>query len=317
VERWRKARAAFETAWADLLQAGEDADQTTRTAYLTARNLWFDVLEGTTRWLWDHAVGPAITRLRALGYTRAEWVPTGLLALLPLHAAWRTEKGKRRYAVEDLAFAYTPSARALEHARRTADVTEADSLFAIDNPLGDIRHSAAEIKAVRRHFASAKEPVPWIARGPQANTNTIKDALHQRSVLHLSCHGVNNPSEPLASALKLAFGQTFTAGDLLRMETQVQARLVFLSACATGLIGTELPDEVIGWPAAFLQAGSASVLSSLWGTNARSTASLVRLFYERWLACGEEPIDALAHAQRCMAGSEHLFHWAGFSLTGV
>jgi hypothetical protein len=309
----------------------------------TARAAWFAALDETTRWLWDALVGPLVEALEARHYRRATLIPTGWLAFLPLHAAHipsptgepalspsaslRTGLSKggqgggdRTYALDRVTFTYAPSARALVHARQAASAAPGDRLFAVDNPDGSLRHSTQEVDSVARHFSQ-----PWLARRDHATRNTALHALPRCDVYHFSCHGNNNWNAPLESALWM-YGNLepvpLTVRDLLG-ATGAQARLAFLSACETGLGGADLPDEVVGLAAGFLQAGAASVVSTLWAVNDASTALLAARFYEHWKGDGMEPPEALVAAQRWLrdeAGGgkwSHPYYWAGFTLTGV
>ncbi len=59
------------------------------------------------------------------------------------------------------------------------------------------------------------------------------------------------------------------------------ARLVFLSACESGLAGwLRLQDEHVGLPAGFVQAGAACVVASLWPIQDNAAFLLARKFYE-------------------------------------
>jgi CHAT domain-containing protein len=120
------------------------------------------------------------------------------------------------------------------------------------------------------------------------------------------------------------FGQVpLTVGDLLDVGGRPQARLAFLSACETGLIGTELPDEVVGLAAGFMQAGTAGVVSTLWSVADESTALLAERFYENWKGQGMSPLEALVAAQQWLRDEAdrgrwaHPYYWAAFTLTGV
>ena len=75
------------------------------------------------------------------------------------------------------------------------------------------------------------------------------------------------------------------------------ARLAALSACETGIPGTKLPDEVVGLPTGWLQAGVAGVVASLWSVNDLSTAMLMERFYRLWREDGLAPALALRQAQ--------------------
>lgn len=60
-------------------------------------------------------------------------------------------------------------------------------------------------------------------------------------------------------------------------------RLALLSACETGLPGTQLPDEVVSLPTRLLQAGVAGVAASLWSVaDLSTTLLLVRFYFLLW-----------------------------------
>jgi len=87
------------------------------------------------------------------------------------------------------------------------------------------------------------------------------------------------------------------------------ARLVVASACETAFTDfTHLPDETIGLPAGFLQAGTSAVVGTLWKVSDVSTALLMTRFYEYHLGRdgrpGNDPMQpgqALRRAQLWLA----------------
>jgi CHAT domain-containing protein len=121
---------------------------------------------------------------------------------------------------------------------------------------------------------------------------------------HFACHGQAAINEPQLSGLLLADGEQLTVRDLLdpdgaRFE---QLRLCVLSACQTGIVGTDLPDEVTGLSAGWLQAGSAGVVASLWPVSDQATLALMAKFYELHWLDQLQPGDALWLAQRWLRG---------------
>ena len=112
-------------------------------------------------------------------------------------------------------------------------------------------------------------------------------------------------------------------------QMRIDADLVTLSACETGL-GKEMGGEgLIGLTRAFQYAGARSVLASLWSVGDESTAELMTRFY-RHLRAGKTKDDALRTAQlelirmrvapatagRTTPTISHPFHWAAFQLIG-
>jgi CHAT domain-containing protein len=120
-----------------------------------------------------------------------------------------------------------------------------------------------------------------------------------RSYLHFSCHGFYNWQDAMSSGLVLAGGTALTLSETIGRLDLSAARLVSLSACETGLTDfRQSPDEYLGLPAGFLQAGAPAVLSTLWAVGDRSTTMLVERFYRHHLLKGLQPAAALRQAQR-------------------
>jgi CHAT domain-containing protein len=100
--------------------------------------------------------------------------------------------------------------------------------------------------------------------------------------------------------LYLSAGDRLTLRDLVDGHLDLSSpRLVVLSACQTGLTEfNRVPDEVIGLPAGFLQAGIPGVVATLWPVNDQSTAVLLAEFYRLLVTERQDPATALARARR-------------------
>ena len=197
-------------------------------------------------------------------------------------------------------------------------------------------------EAVRRGLAlqplplSGQEVKSIAALYPQAEVYLGRDATEEkaksigpesRRLVHFACHGLLDERFPLNSALALTMPEKPAEGQdngLLQAweifeSVRLDADLVTLSACDTGL-GREMAGEgLIGLTRAFQYAGARSVLASLWGVADRSTAGFMQSFYG-YLHSGKPKDEALRAAQidhiRERAGPSHPFHWAAFQLTG-
>jgi CHAT domain-containing protein len=231
--------------------------------------------------------------------------------------------------VESHEIAYLPSAttlltqRSLLARRQPAPgwmAVVADPVYA--PPVSRLRGSAEEAKAVVAGLPSGKFRVDT---GFAASRQTVTGgALHAFRILHFAVHGTLDAEQPLLSALLLSqldsTGRPL-AGVLAAHEIydlDLPAELVVLSACETAL-GREVAGEglVSGLPRAFLYAGAARVVVSLWPVEDQSTRDLMAIFYrglfERHLA----PAQALQEAQRNLRRAGRLpFQWAGFVLQG-
>ena len=105
------------------------------------------------------------------------------------------------------------------------------------------------------------------------------------------------------------------------MRLRLNADLVTLSACRTGLGKMVSGEGVLGLTRAFLYAGSRSVVASLWNVNDTATAELMKIFYQN-LRRGLSKDEALRQAKlRLLHGKQqnwhHPYFWASFVLVGA
>jgi CHAT domain-containing protein len=255
---------------------------------------WLDAINQGTHQLWQPLMAPLIDHLKQRNFQQATLISSGYLSLLPLHAAWTeapTAPTGRHYALDTIHFTYAPNARSLLTAQDIAQRTVADSILAIDNPRNDLPNSTREVTAAVATFPHHK-----VLQHEQAAIESVLAALPHYNVLHLSCHGIANLSEPLTSGLAMSDG-LLTLRDLLDLKLD-GIRLAILSACETGLAGIELADEAISLPTGLLQAGVAGVAASLWSVSALSTLMLLTRFYDLWRIEGLEIDQALRQAQQ-------------------
>jgi CHAT domain-containing protein len=236
-------------------------------------------------------------------------IPTGLLSLLPFHAARYEIDGQWKDLLERFVVTYAPSAKLLRHCRTNLGllVDTPVSFLGIGNPLPLPESAAAlsfarlEVEEIAKMFGERADLVlEW-----QAHRATIEKKLNSASYVHFSCHGYFDLEEPLASGLLLSNGELLSLHDLLAQATLDKVRLVTLSACQTAVTDVEgLPEEAVGLPSGFLQLGVPGVIGSLWPVNDLSTALLMLKFYEYHLGGTEtaaesrmSPAAALRSAQ--------------------
>jgi CHAT domain-containing protein len=86
----------------------------------------------------------------------------------------------------------------------------------------------------------------------------IEDAL----VIHLACHGQQDPKSPLESGFMLRDGR-LTVSHILQLKLQ-KTHFAFLAACESASGDREQPDEAIHLGAAMLFMGVKSVVGTLW-----------------------------------------------------
>ena len=161
--------------------------------------------------------------------------------------------------------------------------------------------SRDEVEALRRlHGETAT-----VLAGADATEERVKSLGTDVTHLHLAVHGVPDERFPLDSALALSMPeggapdegengllQAWEIFESLRLD----ADLVTLSACETGL-GEELGREgIVGLTRAFQYAGARAVMSSLWSVSDTSTSELMKRFYGH-LRAGATKDEALRAAQ--------------------
>jgi CHAT domain-containing protein len=128
-----------------------------------------------------------------------------------------------------------------------------------------------------------------------------------------------NADAPLFNALitSPAPGQPSRLSLYELTQMKLGAQLVVLSACETGLGELRRGDEITSLTRMFLQAGADTVVASLWNVSDRTTAQLMKSFYQR-LNAGQSPAVALRTAALGVRKRfPRPYYWAPFVLTGA
>ena len=162
----------------------------------------------------------------------------------------------------------------------------------------------------------------------------VDDARPERSGLVLSRADLPDPHEAIVAGTRIYDG-LLTAKDIVR-EWDLDADLVTLSGCQTGLGRETAGEGYIGLANAFLQAGARSLLVSLWMVEEEATTLLMGRFYENLTGAFDderagirgEPMSkstALREAKHWLQSYtdtrghqpfRHPTYWSGFVLIG-
>jgi len=78
----------------------------------------------------------------------------------------------------------------------------------------------------------------------------------------------------------------------------MDARVVTLSACQTGLGRNTRGEGIVGLTMAMLYSGARAVTVSLWSVDDRRTAELMGAYHQLMGAADRQPADALMASQR-------------------
>lgn len=155
--------------------------------------------------------------------------------------------------------------------------------------------------------------------------NIVDDQLQGRDIIHFATHGFFHQTKPEQSGL--VFSLVNEAGEnqngFLRLDSifnmQLDADLVVLSACQTG-VGEDIPGEgIVGLSRGFMYAGTPRLLMSLWQVDDAATAEFMTRFYQNLLEEKLTAAIALKETQREMREETkwtHPQYWAAFILQG-
>ena len=208
---------------------------------------------------------------------RLWWCPTGLLTLLPLHAAGYHD-GTGRSVLDHVVSSYTPSLRALAEARRRGPSGRGGMLVVAlpetegQAPLPSVK---AELTLLERMFAGAELTV---LAGDEATRARVRAAMRDHEHFHFSCHGTQDLTRPSHAGLLLPDG-VLSVADLI--ADRFEAQFAFLSACKTATGGVVLSDEAITLASALHHLGCRHVIATLWSVYDAAAAKVAEGVYER------------------------------------
>ncbi|HEY6730769.1 MAG TPA: CHAT domain-containing protein [Solirubrobacterales bacterium] len=257
------------------------------------RDIQKDV-EHVLPWLGESLAAPIHELLREVGAAGVTLVLCGPIALAPLHCAPWTENGKERYLVDDFEIRHAPSgvfaAASLSRARQREQVEP--SLVALVDPEQNLPGARPEFDRVSAFFGARVEH----AEGPSADWSYLRSHAQNGSYLHLACHAESAVWGESVPVVRLADGPVEMT--LLTELAELPSRLVAVSACQSGVVDiTHMPEEGNSVAAAFLAAGAACVVASLWPVRDDTTALLMTRLYAEMIEGGMRPPEALRRAQ--------------------
>jgi CHAT domain-containing protein/tetratricopeptide (TPR) repeat protein len=231
-------------------------------------------------------------------------IPHAILHHIPFHAL----HDGYRYLLDRYEISYAPSATIYTVCQsRALNVPEAPLLLGV--PDVTIPGVTTEVRDI-----SHRLPTGRLLLDGEATREALKSAAPGCSLLHLACHGLFRADNPMFSALKLDDGWLM-AGEIA--ELQLSDALVTLSACESGRSQVVGGDELLGLLRAFLGAGAATVIVSLWLAQDDTTARLMDDMYSELLDQGTDPAAALRAAQLSLkAEHPHPYYWAPFIVVG-
>lgn len=268
--------------------------------------------------------------------------------------------GRNIYLAERFAIVYGPSASALLTVGGTkGQVMPRKTLLAFgdpittdeklpkigakqsSDPISRVRSTSPAEEHAERGFSLARLPytsdeVMGIGKlfppdqrqlylGADAREETVKsEKLDEFRYIHFATHGFLDELHPGRSGILLSRSPESKEDGMLQtgeiMRLKMNAEIVTLSACSTGLGKIVNGEGVLGLTRAFFYAGAKNVAVSLWNVNDSATAVLMESFYLN-LHRGLSKKEALRLAKLNLLRSsqpswQHPYFWAAFVLEG-
>ena len=269
----------------------------------------------------------------------------------------RSSPGSLPYLVRDFTVSYAPSASVLatlldqgaprEPREKTfvafgdpayggsvsqsgTDAEFATRAFEGDAPwtLEKLTHSGEEVRRISQLFGPEDST---LFLGEDASEENVKSEgrLSRYRWIHFATHGLLNEKRPQFSGLVMSLSKdgngkaTSTEDGLLQVyevfNLKLEADLVVLSACETGLGKYVNGEGLVGLTRAFIYAGTPAVVASLWKVSDASTADFMVRFYKHLQGGRFTRAEALRQAQLEFIGKTpfaHPYYWAPFVLNG-
>jgi CHAT domain-containing protein/Tfp pilus assembly protein PilF len=187
--------------------------------------------------------------------------------------------------------------------------------------LSRLVQSASEVKGIAALYPSSEARLYLDSEATEENVKD-NDLIRSARRIHFATHGLLDEKQPELSGLVLTRHPGSREDGLLQVyeifNLQLDADLVVLSACDTGL-GTMVSGEgLVGVTRALLYAGARSVVVSLWQVDDSSTPGLMINFY-RHLDQDIDKAESLRQAKLEMIRQGQFsqpFYWAPFILIG-
>lgn len=267
-------------------------------------------------------------------------IPEGGLSTIPFEALItdsRTEDNlsyaSLAYLINDYNISYDNSATLFVQRKKEIDAYEGatDDILLVapinfgnknyqglNGRLNDLPGSKAEIDEIKYLFKANSRDASLLVEEKASKANIMSEEIKQYKYIHFATHGLVNESEPNLSRIFLDDGSLYS-GDIYGIN--INADLVCLSACETGLGKISKGEGIIGLSRAMLYAGAKNLVVSLWTVADQSTSQLMIDFYNNHLYSSTYNTfsGALRKAKLSLIQSENYnrpYYWAPFVLIG-
>lgn len=252
--------------------------------------------------LYDALISPLAAHL--VGFDHLVIVPHGALHEVPFHAL----AYNGGYLADRFTVSYAPSAGVyLQCLSRHTRASGPPVVLGVPD-------SNAPWIEQEAHAVAAALPDSLLFLGDQATVGVLREHGPTSRWLHIATHSLIRRDNPMFSSIRL--GDSYLSVlDLYHLP--LQAEMVTLSGCSTGINTVVGGDELLGLVRGLLYAGARTVIASLWDVNDESTTEFMRAFYE-FAQTSPSRADALRAAMKVVRQQRpHPYYWAPFLLVGA
>ncbi|MCB0558388.1 MAG: CHAT domain-containing protein [Phaeodactylibacter sp.] len=269
-------------------------------------------------------------------------IPDGILEYLPFEALLleTTQPGTQSYAsypylIRDHQISYAHSAQLLQEMKAMDYQAPRQWILAFapsfEDPPGQENTLASRRRSLGRLMNNVKEVQSIksllrtrIYKGADATRERFLADAPYYSIIHLATHAKANDEEGEYSYLAFTEVPDTLQNELLYAKDlyslRLQAEMVVLSACESGVGELRRGEGVISLARGFSYAGAKSLAMTLWRVSDRESAALMQLFY-KYLKEGKPKDEALRAAKTQFIAQHngaraHPFFWAAFILSG-
>jgi len=247
-------------------------------------------------------------------------IPDGFLQTIPF-GAFNTKENSTIYLLEKFSISYVNSAT-LKSQLQSRNKNNPNLLafapnFDISDDFSTLPNNSTEVKHISGFF-NGKTLI-----GKDATLQNFNNQLKNYGIIHLATHAVTNDNIPEYSFLAFTPNKEeeylMYINDLYAIE--LNADLVTLSACETGVGELKKGEGSISLARAFFYSGARSLVNTLWNINDKSSSEIMGNFYEK-LANGKQKDVALQEAKLGFikknkeTGLTHPYYWSSFIVQG-
>ncbi len=192
-----------------------------------------------------------------------------------------------------------------------------NSLAELRSGLGPLKYNMVEAQTVHSLLGGD------IYEGTEATESQFLQYADQYQIIHLSTHGKSNDEMGDYSFVcfseipdSISDNERLYVRELYNLK--LNADMVVLSACETGLGQIKRGEGIIGLASGFTFAGAASTVTSLWSVNDIQTTHLMERFYKN-IKAGMTKDGALRRAKLDFLNEEshsEPYFWSAFVAAG-